>query len=104
MAGMMNGFGQPIQPQQQAPAMGGMQVPPPMPTAVQYMVAVNGQQYGPYNIQQLKQMVQTGQLTQQTYVWKQGMAAWDIAGNQSDLVVLFAPSTPGAMPPPPPTM
>ena len=60
MAGMMNGFGQQTQPQQpqQAPPMpGGAPVPPTMPS-VQYMVAINGQQYGPYNMQQMQQMAQ----------------------------------------------
>lgn len=101
MANMMNGFGQTTQPMQQTPAMGGMQAPPPLP-AVQFSVAINGQQYGPYNMQQLQQMVQTGQLTPQTYVWKQGMPAWDMAGNQPELAALFASPTPGAVPPPPP--
>ena len=101
MANMMNGFGQTTQPMQQAPAMGGMQTPPPLPT-VQFSIAINGQQYGPYNMQQLQQMVQTGQLTPQTYVWKQGMPAWDMAGNQPELAALFASPTPGAVPPPPP--
>ena len=51
MAGMMNSFSQ-------APPMpGGAPVPPPMPNAVQYIVAINGQQYGPYNMQQLQQML-----------------------------------------------
>ena len=103
MANMMNGFGQTTQPMQQSPAMGGMQTPPPLPT-VQFSIAINGQQYGPYNMQQLQQMVQTGQLTPQTYVWKQGMPAWDMAGNQSELAALFAPPAPGAVPPPPPTL
>lgn len=101
MANMMNGFSQATQPMQQAPAMGGMQTPPPLPT-VQFSIAINGQQYGPYNMQQLQQMVQAGQLTPQTYVWKQGMPAWDMAGNQSELAALFAPPAPGAVPPPPP--
>ena len=55
MTGMMNSMSQPVQPQvQQAPQMPG--TPPPMPTATQYMVAINGQQYGPYNMQQMQQM------------------------------------------------
>ena len=49
-------------------------------------------------------MVQTGQFTPQTYVWKNGMAAWNIAGNLPDLVVLFVPSASSTIPPPPPTM
>ena len=72
MAGMMNNMGQQMQ--------NAMNTPPPMPT-VQYMIAVNGQQTGPYNMQQLQQMVQMGQFTPQTYVWKQGMAQWELAGN-----------------------
>lgn len=45
MAGMMNNMGQQMQ--------NAMNTPPPMPN-VQYMVAVNGQQTGPFNMQQLK--------------------------------------------------
>ena len=104
MAGMMNNFGQTAQPQQlqQAPQMpGGAQTPPPMPGAVNYMIAVNGQQYGPYNMQQLQQMVATGQFTAQTHVWCQGMAAWELAANRPDLAHLFAPAAP-PMPPTPP--
>ncbi len=64
---------------------------------VQYMVGVNGQQAGPFNWQQLKQLVQQGQLTAQTYVWKQGMAQWALAGQVAELQPLFA----NAMPPMP---
>ena len=96
MAGMMGGMQQAQQPQQQAPQM----APPPMPGAVSYMLAVNGQQYGPYIMQQLQQMAQSGQLTAQTFVWCQGMAAWEPAANRPDLASLFAP----AASPMPPTM
>lgn len=97
MAGMMNNMGQQMQ--------NAMNTPPPVPTA-QYMIATNGQQTGPYNMQQLQQMVQTGQLTAQTYVWKQGMPQWDMAGNVQELNSLFAPSCPPPPPgmPTPPTM
>ena len=99
MANMMNGMGQAQQQAMQQPQQ--QMTPPPMPGAVNvtYMVSVNGQQFGPYNMQQLQQMVQNGQLTAQTYVWKQGMANWDLAGNVQELATLF-----GAVPPPmPPT-
>ena len=99
MAGMMGGMQQAPQPQEQAPQM----APPPMPGTVNYMLAVNGQQYGPYNMQQLQQMVQSGQLTAQTFVWCQGMAAWEPAANRPDLASLFAPAAP-PMPPTPPTV
>lgn len=101
MAGMMNGFGQATQPQQpqQAPPMpGGAPVPSPMPSAVQYMVAINGQQYGPYNMQQMQQMAQSGQINASVLVWAQGMPQWVAAGSVPELAQLFA-QTPPPMPP-----
>ena len=103
MTGMMNGFGQVAQPQQQAPAMGGAPVPPPIPTSVQYTVAVNGQQYGPYNIQQMQQMAQGGQINASTLVWAPGMPQWAAAGSIPELASLFM-ATPPPVPPMPPTL
>jgi membrane protease subunit (stomatin/prohibitin family) len=88
MAGMMNNMGQNMQQQQNTP--------PPPPT-IAYSVSVNGQTAGPFNLQQLQQMVENGQLTPNTHVWKQGMPGWEIAGNVQELGNLF-----GAVPPPPP--
>ncbi len=82
------------------PGIGGM---PPMPGAepqVSYMVGVNGQQYGPCNWSQLQQMVMQGLLTHQTYVWKQGMSQWHMAGEVQELTPLFQDSAP-QMPPMP---
>ena len=92
MAGMMNQMGQNMNQQQNTP---------PPPPQIEYSVSVNGQTAGPFNMQQLQQMVQNGQLTQNTHVWKQGMTAWDLAGNVEELSSLFASVPP---PPPPPTM
>ena len=91
MAGMMNNMGQQMQ--------NGMNTPPP-PPQVSYMVAQNGQQSGPFTIPQLQQLVQQGQVTAQTYVWKQGMANWALAGQVQELAQLFMTNTP----PPPPGM
>lgn len=63
----------------------------------QYMVAVNGQQIGPCDWSKLQQMVQQGLLTHNTYVWKQGMANWELAANVRDMQTLFA-SLPPQMP------
>lgn len=90
MAGMMSQMGQAVQ--------GGMNTPPPIPN-VQYFTAVNGQQAGPFTIQQLQLLVGNGQLTKRTYVWKQGMANWDFAENIAEVAALFVTNTP---PPPPP--
>jgi membrane protease subunit (stomatin/prohibitin family) len=92
MAGMMNQMGN---------AMNGQMNTPPPPPSIQYNISVNGQQAGPFNMNQLQQLVQQGQLTPQTYVWKQGMAGWEMAGNVAELGSLFQSTTP---PPPPPPM
>lgn len=101
MAGMMNGFGQqsqPQQPQQPQPISGGTHVPPAIPNAVQYYVAINGQQYGPYNMLQMQQMVQNGQINASVLVWAQGMPQWVAAGSVAELSQLFA-TTPPLVPP-----
>ena len=81
---------------------GPVPVPPgPIPTPepqVQMMLFIGGQQYGPYDYKTLKQFVPTGQLTKDTLVWQQGMAAWLPAGQVPELQGLFAP-----VPPTPPT-
>lgn len=89
MAGMMNQMGNAMQ--------GQMNTPPPIPT-VAYMIAVNGAQSGPFNIQQLQQLVQQGQVNTNTYVWKQGMANWELAGNVQELKSLFVANTPPPIP------
>lgn len=100
MASMMSGMGQTVQqhPQQAPPMPGGAPVPPPMPTVVNYMVAINGQQYGPYNIQQMQQMAQDGQINASTLVWAQGMPQWSAAGYVPELAPLFL-NTPAHLPP-----
>jgi len=67
-----------------------------------YNISINGQNSGPFNLGQLQQMVQSGQINQNTYVWKQGMAGWELAGNVAELSILFAPTPPPPPPPPAP--
>ena len=64
------------------------------------MLFVGGQQYGPYDYKTLKQFVPTKQLTPETLVWQQGMAAWTPAGQVPELQGLFAPVAPPAPPTP----
>ena len=97
MAGMMGGMGQAAQ-------MGGQPVSaPPVPPTITFMIANNGQQSGPYTIPQIQQFIAAGQITKQTYVWKQGMANWAFAETVPELAGLFAP-TPPPIPPTPPAM
>ncbi|MFQ9098333.1 MAG: GYF domain-containing protein [Segatella copri] len=106
--GGMNNMGQ-MGGAPQMPGQKGMGGAPQMPgmgaaiPQVQYYIGINGQQYGPCDWNKLQQLVQQGQLTQQSYVWKNGMAQWEFAGNVAELAPLFqgtAPQIPGM----PPTM
>jgi membrane protease subunit (stomatin/prohibitin family) len=91
MAGMMGNMMSGMNQQQNTP--------PPAPS-VSYMVANNGQQAGPFTLDQLKQFVASGEFTKQTHVWKQGMDNWQQAGDVQELASVFMGSPP---PPPPPT-
>ena len=106
--GGMNNMGQ-MGGAPQMPGQKGMGGAPQMPgmgaaiPQVQYFIGINGQQYGPCDWNKLQQLVQQGQITQQSYVWKNGMAQWEFAGNVAELAPLFqgtAPQMPGI----PPTM
>lgn len=71
--------------------------PPPLPVAM-YHVALNGQATGPYDINTLAQMAASGQLTENSLVWKQGMPNWIRAVLLDELKVLFANTTPPIVP------
>lgn len=64
--------------------------PPPIPgAAVQFFVAANGQQTGPFAVDQLAQMAQSGTLKRESLVWKAGMAQWAEAASVTELSNLF---------------
>ena len=92
MAGAVGGMMQGMNEQNQAP---------PPPPQVQYFIAVNGQQSGPFGWQQLQQMIQSGEITADTHAWKQGMENWELAGNVQELSSLFIKVPPPPPPPPP---
>jgi membrane protease subunit (stomatin/prohibitin family) len=81
---------QPQQPQNQS------QTPPPPPCATIYHVLLNNVQYQ-YDINAIRQYVQSGQIKSDTLVWKAGMPQWAKAIDCPDLQGFFTPT-----PPPPP--
>lgn len=97
MMNTMNTAGQPNQPQyhqhQQQPT--GAPPPPPIPQPVQIYAALNGTQAGPFDLNELKQKIQAGEIEQNTLVWKQGYAGWIKASDSDEVAGLF-----GAAPPP----
>ncbi len=102
--GMENMFGMAIMGQMMQGGMfGGQQhnqgVPPP--PMVQFFAVVNGQQQGPFNLQQLQQMIGQKAITPETMVWKQGMPNWANAKAVPELAGLFMPAAPPPPPPPP---
>lgn len=92
LSNMMNQMGQNLNTQ--------MQTPPPIPT-VQYYVAIGGNQSGPFNQEQLRQLVISGGLTPDTLVWTNGMPTWVAAREIPALASLF---TTTVTPPPIPTL
>ena len=88
MGGMLSG-----QTQQQTVQTGV--APPPLPSQLNLFAALNGQQAGPFDLHRLQQLIQSGQVTRETLVWQQGMAAWAAAGSLAELAPLFA-----SVPPP----
>lgn len=92
-AGIMPGMGVPNQVSNQP------QTPPPLPPNSQYFVNINGSPSGPLTFPQIQQMALSGQVNQETLVWKNGMSGWTEAGTVAELSSLFA--TPSGMVPPP---
>lgn len=82
MNGVMNGINQPV---------------PPVIPAVVYHVAVNDAATGPYDMNTLMQMINSGAINKDTLIWKNGMANWEPANSVAELQTLF-----GATPPPVP--
>ena len=77
-------------------------VPPVLPQNI-YHISVNGNQAGPFTIQQLRELVSQGQFNKSFHVWTQGMANWDLAGNIKEINdSLFMNSPPPPPPPAPP--
>ena len=75
--------------------------PPPVPSspAVQFHVALNGQQLGPFPLAILHQMISAGTFNAASLAWRPGMASWQAASTVSELAGLFAPATPPPLPP-----
>ncbi len=106
MAGQMaQTMGGAMQPQQSGQAAAG---PPPLPSqGPMYHVAINGQQQGPFSMEQMRAGLGNGQMQPTSQVWTAGMAGWAAANTVPALQQLFA--TPPPLPPddpapsPPPT-
>lgn len=94
MTGMINQMGQNVGAQS---GTGGNIPPTNVKQQMPFFVYLDNQQKGPFNEPQLIAMIQSGQLTQDTYVWTQGMEQWAMA-KDTGLCRLFISGN--AVPPP----
>ena len=100
-AGMGMGMGFVMAQQMGGMMTGGTQqaaVPPPMPVAVQYFYATNGQQAGPVTMEQLSALFANRTVNKDTLVWKQGMANWTALKDVEELKAFLGGSTPPPLP------
>ena len=51
--------------------------PPPLPTATQYYLAINGQSQGPYDANTVAMFINNRNVSAETLAWKQGMSGWE---------------------------
>ena len=65
-------------------------------------VALNGQQTGPFGLEQVKQKIFEGLVGPSTLLWKAGLANWTAAERWPELAGAFGPPpVPLQLPPPP---
>ena len=90
-----------------SPQMGGSQqnplqqqvaMPPPIPAAIQYFYASNGQQAGPVSLEQLRALFANRTVNKDSLVWKQGMANWMPLKDVEELKAFLGGSTPPPLP------
>ena len=70
-------------------------MPPPL---LEYIIVIGNQQYGPYEMEQLRQLVQLGALTRDTLVRRDHTMQWAAAGTIKDLTGLFSAPPPSPQP------
>jgi hypothetical protein len=73
--------------------------PPPIPQAVQWFAAINGQQAGPFDSGTLQTMIQQNKITKQTLIWRQGMPNWQAAIEVPEVAGAFNQAPPPIPPP-----
>jgi hypothetical protein len=82
-------IGAAAQPATTTPSTDTQPTTPPATTAsAQYYVSDKGQTSGPMTFDHLVELLKTGAITPDTYVWKQGMAAWAAAKTLPEITAL----------------
>ena len=71
----------------------GTATQPPVPKVLYYIV-LNGAANGPYDLVKIKEMIQRGEVCQETLAWKTGMQDWSTAIEFEELKGEFPPDIP----------
>jgi len=59
-----------------------------------YYVVLDGKSEGPFSLTELSRLIAEKKIMKETYVWKPGMAQWDLAENVSEVLRLVALTPP----------
>ena len=63
-------------------------------TDFMYFVVLDGRSEGPFSLAELSRLIAEKKIMKETYVWKPGMAQWDLAENVSEVLRLVALTPP----------
>lgn len=61
------------------------ELPPDVPTEIQYFAVIDGQQTGPYTASDLQDLYVSGRINKATLVWNQSMTDWTPISNVAEL-------------------
>jgi len=79
-------------------AMSQMHIPGSMnqtqPIAISYYAMIDGLQTGPFSEQELSRLISEKKISKETYLWKPGMAKWDLAERIPEVLKLVALAPP----------
>ena len=78
-----------------APGAGGAMPPPvPMQPVVQWHVVEGGRSTGPFNAQQLAELIGQGRMTRESLVWRAGFSGWQTSTDVPEVASMFGPPPP----------
>lgn len=66
----------------------------PVQTETVYYAVLDGKQAGPYSLTEVSRLIAEKKIVKETYVWKLGMAKWDLAENIDEVLQLVALTPP----------
>ena len=59
-----------------------------------YYVVIDDEQCGPYSLADISKMIREKKIVKETYMWKPGMAQWELAENIDEVLTIVALTPP----------